>query len=96
MNFLENIFSRLDYAGGRVIVAEAHAGGDRTATGTDLLAQIAAARAFLRATGLAKAIVALWSLRTASGGPRSILRFWPKGLSPFRYTPARRPPNSSP
>jgi long-chain acyl-CoA synthetase len=70
MNFLENIFSRLDYAGGRVIVAEAHAGGDRTATGTDLLAQIAAARAFLRATGLAKgnrcALVAPNSIRWAA------------------------------
>src|SRR5579864_5587782 len=54
MNFLENIFSRLDGAAGRVLLAEAHAGGTRTATGTELLTQIAAARAYLRASGLAK------------------------------------------
>jgi long-chain acyl-CoA synthetase len=54
MNFLENIFSRLEHTAGRVILAEAHAGGDRTATGAELLAHVAAARAFLRASGLAK------------------------------------------
>ncbi len=54
MNFLENIFSRLDGAAGRVLLAEAHAGGNRTATGTELLAQTAAARAYLRASGLAR------------------------------------------
>src|ERR1700674_5452121 len=54
MNFLENIFSRLTQSASRVILTEAHAAGDRTATGADLLAQIAAARAFLRAAGLAK------------------------------------------
>jgi long-chain acyl-CoA synthetase len=54
MNFLENIFSRLHQAPGRVLLAEAHEGGIRTATGAELLAQIAAARAFLRASGLAK------------------------------------------
>jgi long-chain acyl-CoA synthetase len=54
MNFLENIFSRLDHAADRVLLAEAHAGGDRTATAAELLAQIAVARAFLRASGLAK------------------------------------------
>ena len=52
MNFLENIFSRLQEASGRVVLAEAQLGGDRTATGSDLLGQIAAARAFLRASGL--------------------------------------------
>ncbi len=36
------------------MLAEAHAEGNRTATGSDLLAQIAAARAFLRASGLVK------------------------------------------
>jgi long-chain acyl-CoA synthetase len=70
MNFLENIFSRLEHTAGRVILAEAHAGGDRTATGTDLLAQIAAARAFLRASGLAKgarcALIAPNSIRWAA------------------------------
>jgi long-chain acyl-CoA synthetase len=61
MNFLENIFSRLNDAAGRVILAEACAGDsssaasrNQTATGTELLAQIATARAFLRAAGLAK------------------------------------------
>src|SRR6266853_2159737 len=70
MNFLENIFMRLAHAAGRVLLAEAHAGGDRTATGTDLLAQIAAARAFLRASGLAKgdrcALIAPNSIRWAA------------------------------
>ena len=54
MNFLENIFEQLQQSAGRVVLAEANAEGDRTATGADLLAQIAAARAFLRASGLAK------------------------------------------
>jgi long-chain acyl-CoA synthetase len=54
LNFIENIFERLQEASGRVVLAEAHAEGNRTATGSDLLAQIAAARAFLRASGLAK------------------------------------------
>ncbi len=54
MNFLENIFERLQGAAGRVVLAEAHAGGDRTATGSELLSQIAMASAFLRASGLAK------------------------------------------
>ena len=70
MNFLENIFSRLDRAAGRVVLAEAHAGGNRTTTGTDLLAQIAAARAYLRASGLGKgdrcALVAPNSIRWAA------------------------------
>ena len=74
MNFLENILLRLNHAAGRVILAEACAGGspltascDQTATGTDLLAQVAAARAFLRMSGLAKgdrcALVAPNSIR---------------------------------
>src|SRR5712671_1318946 len=54
MNFLENIFSRLDHTAGRVLLAEAHPGGDRTATGAQLLTQIAAARAYLRASGLGR------------------------------------------
>jgi long-chain acyl-CoA synthetase len=79
MNFLENILSRLNQAAGRVLLTEAHAGGspralsasgDRTATGAELLAQIAAARAFLRTSGLAKgdrcAIVAPNSIRWAA------------------------------
>src|SRR5258708_29461958 len=67
MNFLENIFSRLDHAAGRVLLAEAHPGGDRTATGAQLLTQIAAARAYLRASGLGRgdrcALVAPNSIR---------------------------------
>jgi long-chain acyl-CoA synthetase len=54
MNFLENIFGRLQDARSRGVLVEAHAGGNRTATGGELLAQIAVARAFLRASGLAK------------------------------------------
>jgi long-chain acyl-CoA synthetase len=53
MNFIENIFSRLQEAGSRVILAEAHAGGDRMATGAELIAQIIVAREFLRRSGLA-------------------------------------------
>ncbi len=70
MNFLENIVSRLTESAGRVILTEAHAGGNRTATGAEMLAQIAAARAFLRASGLAKgdrcALVAPNSIRWAA------------------------------
>jgi long-chain acyl-CoA synthetase len=70
MNFLENIFSRLQEAAGRVVLAEANVGGDRTTTGSDLFAQIAAARAFLRSSGLAKgdrcALVAPNSIRWAA------------------------------
>jgi long-chain acyl-CoA synthetase len=70
MNLLENIFSRLQEAAGRAVLAEAYAGGGRTATGSDLLAQIAAARAFLRASGLEKgdrcALVAPNSIRWAA------------------------------
>src|SRR5271169_2172742 len=70
MNFLQNIFSRLQEAAGRVVLAEAHAGGDRRATGSDLLGQIAAARTFLRASGIAKgdrcALVAPNSIRWAA------------------------------
>ncbi len=54
VNFLENIFDRLQAAAGRVVLAEANVGGDRTATGSELLAQITTARAFLRESGLAK------------------------------------------
>src|SRR5216684_6216684 len=79
MNFLENIFSRLHEAPDRVILAEAHVGGmtqageaasGRTATGSELLAQIGAARAYLRASGLARgdrcALVAPNSIRWAA------------------------------
>ena len=70
MNFLENIFSRMQEAAGRVVLAEANVGGNRTATGSDLLAQIAAARTFLRASGLARgdrcALVAPNSIRWAA------------------------------
>ena len=70
MNFLENIFSRLGHAAGRVLLAEAHPGGDRATTGAQLLTQIAAARAYLRASGLAKgdrcALIAPNSIRWAA------------------------------
>jgi long-chain acyl-CoA synthetase len=70
MTFVENIFTRLQEAAGRVVLAEARTGEDRTATGSDLLAQIATARAFLRASGLVKgdrcALAAPNSIRWAS------------------------------
>jgi long-chain acyl-CoA synthetase len=70
MNFLENILERSQDAAGRVVLGEAYVGGDRTATGSDLLAQITAARAFLQASGLAKgdrcALVAPNSIRWAA------------------------------
>ena len=79
MNFLENIFSRLQAAPDRVVLAEAHVGGmtasgeaasQKTATGSELLAQIAVARAYLRAAGLAKgdrcAMIAPNSIRWAA------------------------------
>jgi long-chain acyl-CoA synthetase len=70
MNFLENIFSILQGAADRVVLAEAHADGKRTVTGSELLAQISAARAFLRTTGLEKgdrcALIAPNSIRWAA------------------------------
>jgi long-chain acyl-CoA synthetase len=79
MNFLENIFSRLHAASDRLVLTEAHVGGmtqdgraasGQTATGSKLLAQITAARSFLRAAGLAKgdrcALVAPNSIRWAA------------------------------
>ncbi len=79
MNFLENIFSRLQAASDRVVLAEAHVGGmtesghaaaQKTATGSELLTQIAAARVYLRAAGLAKgnrcALIAPNSIRWAA------------------------------
>jgi long-chain acyl-CoA synthetase len=70
MNFLENIFSHLQNSGSRVVLIEAHAGGNRTATGAELLWQIAKARNFLRASGLVKgdrcALIAPNSIRWAA------------------------------
>ncbi len=70
MNFLENIFSRLHAAAGRVVLTEAREGGDACATGVDLLQQIQIARGYLRASGLAKgdrcALVAPNSIRWAA------------------------------
>ena len=70
MNFLENILSKLQEGTGRVVLAEANAGGDRSATGSDFLGQIATARAFLRASGLTRgdrcALVAPNSIRWAA------------------------------
>jgi long-chain acyl-CoA synthetase len=54
LNFIENIIARLQESPGSVILAEAHASGERTATASELLAQIGTARHFLRACGLAK------------------------------------------
>jgi len=114
MNFLENIFSRLKQAAGRVLLAEAHASGspgalsvtgslrtlsasgDRTATGAELLAQIAAARAFLRASGLAKGSAARSLLQIASGGFALDLAILAEGLIAVPLYAARRLLNSSP
>ena len=52
MNFLENIFSRLNSAGDRVILAEARAAGNHKVTAADFLVQVALARKFLRDAGL--------------------------------------------
>lgn len=70
MNFLENIFANLQGSSSRVVLAEASADGNRNATAGQLLAQIGAARAFLRASGLVKvdrcALVAPNSIRWAA------------------------------
>jgi long-chain acyl-CoA synthetase len=70
MNFIENIFSRLQIAQARDVLAEANEKGGRTTTGTDLLGQITVARAFLRGSGLVKgdrcALVAPNSIRWAA------------------------------
>jgi len=79
MNFLENIFSRLHAASDRVVLTEAHVGGmtqagqaatQKTATGSELLAQIATAREYLLASNLKKgdrcALVAPNSIRWAA------------------------------
>jgi len=54
MNFLENIFSRLNAAPDRLVLTEAREGGDSSATGAELLRQIGVARAYLRASNLQK------------------------------------------
>jgi long-chain acyl-CoA synthetase len=70
MNFLENILSNLDRSSGRVVLQEAHESGLVSATGAELVAQIAAARAFVRGTGLKKgdrcAVLANNSIRWAA------------------------------
>jgi long-chain acyl-CoA synthetase len=70
MHFIENIFARLQGAGDRAVLAEAAAGGRCAVTGPELLAQIAAARGYLRASGLAKgdrcALIAPNSIRWAA------------------------------
>src|SRR4029077_7590588 len=70
MNFLENIFSRLQIAEARDVLVEANERGARTATGAGLLGQITVSRAFFRGSGLAKgdrcALVAPNSIRWAA------------------------------
>ncbi|HLJ24890.1 MAG TPA: AMP-binding protein [Candidatus Acidoferrales bacterium] len=70
MNFLENILSRLQESPGRTILVEAHADGNRTATGVELFTQINTARTFLRKSRLTKgdrcALVAPNSIRWAA------------------------------
>lgn len=52
MNFLENIFHRLQQDAGRVVLREVRGATIAQATAGDLLASISAARAFLRGCGL--------------------------------------------
>lgn len=79
MNFLENIFARMNDASDRIILAEAYVGGmpqpgrpggGRTATGSEFISQIASARAFLRSANLEKgdrcALIAANSIRWAA------------------------------
>jgi long-chain acyl-CoA synthetase len=54
MNFLENIFTRLEASEECVVLQEAHASGLQQATGEEVLQMIARARAFLRAAGVRK------------------------------------------
>lgn len=70
MNFVDNILARLQIAAGRPVLAEAQPNGSRAVSGTELLAQIAVARAFLRGAGLAPgdrcALIAPNSIRWAA------------------------------
>ena len=52
MTFLENIFARLDRSAGAAVLAEIRDGQTISASGGELLALVAKARAFLRARGL--------------------------------------------
>lgn len=52
MTFLENIFARLERSAGAAVLAEIRDGQTVSATGGELLALVAKARAFLRARGL--------------------------------------------
>jgi len=54
MNFIENILHRLSQTSDRPVLREARDGGFVTATCADLLAQIRAARTFIRQSGLKK------------------------------------------
>lgn len=54
MNFLENIFDRLRRAEARPVLAEVREGHIVSVTGGELLASIAAARAFVRQAGLTR------------------------------------------
>ncbi|MGH9940436.1 MAG: AMP-binding protein, partial [Blastocatellia bacterium] len=54
MNFIENIFHRLNQEPNRPVLREARDGKFVTATCADLLAQIRAARTFIRRSGLKK------------------------------------------
>ena len=70
MYFHEYILERLVHAADRVVLTEAQVGDDRTVTVKQLLAQVESARAFLRASGLAKgdhcALIAPNSIRWAA------------------------------
>ena len=52
MNFLENIFARLTQSPSRVVIREVRDGQFVTVTCAEFLAQIQAARTFIRQSGL--------------------------------------------
>ncbi|HEY6403185.1 MAG TPA: AMP-binding protein [Blastocatellia bacterium] len=54
MNFIQNILHRLSQTPNRPVLREARDGNFITATGADLLAQVRAARTFIRRSGLKK------------------------------------------
>lgn len=52
MDFLENIFARLQSAGGETVLQEIHPGSLESVSGNELLARVAQARAFIARSGL--------------------------------------------
>lgn len=93
MNFLENIYSRLNSAGHRVILAEADAAENDKVTAAYFLAQVALARSFLRGAGLSRgdrcALTAHNSIRWAAVD----LAILAEGLIAVPLYPRQSPPD---